>query len=79
MLLLEEDPVLRLGDEAANAEHERIPRDMLVVVDRRSVEELEAVDWVEERQGLFFGGDEAHKIIIRFQRVLWRAWSCSLE
>ena len=52
MLLLEEDPVLRLGDEATNAEQERIPREMLVIVDRRSVEELEAVDWVGERQGL---------------------------
>ena len=69
MLLLEEDPVLRLRDEAANAEQERVPRNMLVVVDRRSVEELEAVDWVGERQGLFFGG-EAHKIIIRSQRAL---------
>lgn len=75
MLLLEKDAVLRLRDEAANAEQERIPRDMLVVVDRRSVEELEAVDWVGERHGLllFLRGDEEHKIIIglnaRFERL----------
>ena len=72
MLFLEEDAVLRLRDEAANAEQERIPGVMLVVVDHRSIEELEAVDWVVERHGLllFLRGDEDHKIIIRSHRAL---------
>ena len=72
MLFLEEDAVLRLRDEATNAEQERIPREMLVIVDRRSVEELEAVDWVGEWHGLllFLRGDEERKIIIRSQRAL---------
>ena len=72
MLFLEEDAVLRLRDEAANAEQERIPGVMLVVVDHRSIEELEAVDWVVERHGLllFLRGDEEHKIIIRSHRAL---------